>query len=142
MIAMGVAMGDDEFDWALGMTRAPRLHHAVDRRRDIDAPGASIEQERATRPEDEIEKRFFVVRARGLSQNVEVCVVGMHQHRRSSGALRTTGIHAGRHDTGFETRTACAADIRRGRVGTARARGQQRERSKETCFGDMSRLVV
>ena len=121
MIAVGVAMGDDEFDRALGMTRAPRLHHAVDRRRDIEAPGASIKQERATRPKNEIEKRFFVVRARRLSQNEEVCVVGVHQHCRSSGALRTTGIHARWHGTGFKTRTAGAAGIRRGAVSAARA---------------------
>ena len=121
MIAMGMTMGDYQFDRALGMTRAPRLHHAVDRRRNIESPGAGIEQKRATRPKDEIEKRFFVVRARRLSQNVEVRVIGVHQHGRSAGALRTTGIHARWHGTGFKTRTAGAAGSRRGAVGAARA---------------------
>jgi hypothetical protein len=112
---------DDELHWCTGarVLGRPRPNEAIYGADYIDVPSSRVEQQRALVAEDQIEKRLLEVRARCLTQDEEVRIVGVRADLRRIAAVRASRVETVRQPAGFEV----AGLVGRSRPTRARKRG-------------------
>ena len=101
MIGMRVTVRDHERHGRTTMPLAPIRHEAVHRGGDGHAPRAGVEEQRAVRAEQQVEKGLLEARARRLTENVEIRRGAMHGELRRHCTGRTAGVPRGRHHDRF-----------------------------------------
>src|SRR6185503_10531612 len=94
VIAVGMTVRHYKIQRRVTVAGQPGSRERVDDRRDVDPSGAAIEQQRSVASEEEVEEWLLVARARRLTQDVQVGVVGVHAERGSAGAVRAAGVPA------------------------------------------------
>jgi hypothetical protein len=140
VIAMRMAVRDNERNRLEVISSQPFTDESIDRRRNIDVTCTSIEQEGTVVPEDQIEKRLLEIGTRRLTKDKKIDIVALYTNLRRVSAVHSAGIPARCKLPGLERRTRHT--LRGARSTTQRRRSEDGHRTEPPTNARREALIA